>query len=115
MRSAAERARPDAEPGDERHARAADEQVRRAEPAVEDGAVLLPFLVGEVDGDAGVPDDAGGDLRREPPTHREDLGEGLAVGVLDRDGEAAVGLVEPEWRLDVGVVQGVDRARDLPR
>ena len=106
---------PHAEPGDERHSGAADEQVRRAEPAVEDGPLVLPFLVGEVDREAGVPDDARGDLGREPPTHREDLGEGLSVGVLDGDGEAPVRLVEPERPLDVRMVKGVDRARELPR
>ena len=51
---------------------------------------------------------------REPPAHREDLGEGLAVGVLDRDGEPAVGLVEAERGLHVRVMEGVGRARDLP-
>ena len=41
----------------------------------------------------------------KPSTHREDLGEGLAVGVLHRDDQTAVGLVEPERRLHVRVVQ----------
>jgi len=80
---------------------------------VEDGALLLPLLVREVDGDAGVTNDAGGHLGREPAAYRQDLGEGLPVGVLDGHREPTVGVVEAERRLDVWVMEGVDGAGDL--
>jgi hypothetical protein len=80
---------------------------------MEDGALLLALLVREVNGDAGVANDAGGDLGGQTAAHGEDLGEGLAVGVLDGHGEPAIGLVESQRGLDVWVVQGVDGAGDL--